>query len=282
MKAIDVHVHPSTREYLEKTQGPYLKATEAYFRTRIPLRTEEEMAQEFGEMGLKAVLLGWDAETATGLPPLSNDWIAYMVRKYPDVFLGFAGVDPWKGKQAVKEVERAKKDLGLIGVKFQQNAQAFYPNEHQFYPLWERCQELGMVTLFHVGTTGFGAGAPGGMGVRLKYSRPIYIDDVAADFPELRIICAHAGWPWLEETLAVALHKPNVYIDLSGWSPRYFPQTLVQHVNSLLQDKALFGSDYPFITPQRWLKDFEGMDLKPEVREKVLFANASKLLGIKI
>jgi len=280
VRAIDVHVHPSTRNYLIDTRGPYTEATMKYFKQPLKIRTDEEMAEEFRSLDLKAVLLGWDDETVTGLPPLSNDWVASMVRRFPDVFIGFAGVDPWKGKAAIKELERAVKELGLRGAKFQQAGQAFFPNDRRFYPLWEKCQELKIPVLFHCGTTGLGAGTPGGMGVRLKYIQPIYIDDVAADFPELTIIAAHPAWPWQDEMLAIAIHKANVYIDLSGWSPKYFPPQLVREINSRLQDKAMFGTDYPWVTPERWLKDFEGLELKAEVRPKILLENARRVLGL--
>lgn len=281
MKAIDVHVHPSTAEY-HRHMGDYLAETEKYFRIKVTMRTDEEMANEFRQEDVKGVLLALDTESASGLPRVTNDYVAAVVKKYPDAFIGgFASVDPWKGKMAVAELERAVKELGLIGAKFQQAMQAFYPNDRRFYPLWEKCVELKIPVLFHCGTTGFGAGMPGGGGVKLKYVKPIpYIDDLAADFPELTIICAHPAWPWQEEMIAVAVHKANVYIDLSGWSPKYFPPTLVREINSRLQDKALFGTDYPFITPARWLKDFEQLELKPGVKEKILLTNAQKVLGL--
>jgi predicted TIM-barrel fold metal-dependent hydrolase len=119
---------------------------------------------------------------------------------------------------------------------------------------------------------------PGGLGVKLKYMDPLPIDDVAADFPELTIICAHPAWPWTDMAIAMAVHKANLYVDLSGWSPKYFPPQLVREVNSRLQDKALFGTDYPFVKPDRWLKDFEKLDMKPEVRPKVMLENAKKVL----
>ena len=122
-------------------------------------------------------------------------------------------------------------------------------------------------------------GMPGGMGMRLKYSNPMYMDDVAADFPDLKIILAHPSFPWQEEALSVATHKPNVYIDLSGWSPKYFPPILVRYINSILQDKMLFGSDWPVITPDRWLSDFAKLEIRDDIRPKVLKANARKLLG---
>ena len=140
--------------------------------------------------------------------------------------------------------------------------------------------ETGKPALFHTGQTGVGAGMPGGMGLKLNYSNPIYIDDVAADFPDMPIILAHPSFPWQEEALSVATHKPNVYIDLSGWSPKYFPTILVRYCNSLLKHKMLFGSDWPAITPDRWLEDFEKIDIRDDVRPLILKENARKLLGI--
>ncbi len=194
---------------------------------------------------------------------------------------GLPAWTPGKVKWLFREVEFAIRDLGLRGVKFQQAAQAFYPSDKRFHPLWEKIAGLKVPVLFHMGNTGYGAGVPGGDGIRLKYCRPIpYIDDLAADFPELTIIGAHPAWPWQEEMLAVAMHKANVYIDLSGWSPKYFPPSLVQYANTFLQDKCLFGSDHPYVTPGRWLADFEKIQMKPAVKEKILLKNAQKLFGL--
>ena len=135
--------------------------------------------------------------------------------------------------------------------------------------------------LFHTVMTGVGAGVPGGDGLKLKYGQPIpCLDDLAADFPNLTIIGAHPSFPWQDEMLAAAVHKTNIFIDLSGWSPKYFSQNLVQYANSILQDRVLFGSDYPFLTPERWMEDFEKAGFKPHVREKILFLNAKRLLQI--
>ena len=135
--------------------------------------------------------------------------------------------------------------------------------------------------LFHSGFAGAGSGTPGGSGLKLKYSAPIpYIDDVAADFPQLTVIMAHPAWPWTEEQIAVALHKSNVYLDLSGWSPRFIPEPLKREINTRLQDKVLFGSDYPYITPDRWLRDIDHLDLREHVLPKVLLENARKVLNL--
>lgn len=280
MKAIDIHVHFSTSEGRRKS-GFYGDALETYFKTKLEVLTEEDMARVYRDHDILGVLLPTDDETVSGIKPIKHEYVAEMVRRFPETFIGFAGVDPWKGKAAIDELERAVKELGLRGAKFQQAAQAFFPNDRRFYPLWEKCVELRIPILFHCGTTGLGAGMPGGLGIKLKYVDPLPIDDVAADFPELTIICAHPAWPWTDVAIAMAVHKANLYIDLSGWSPKYFPPQLVREINSRLQNKALFGTDYPFIKPDRWLKDFEGLELKPGVREKIMIENAKKVLGMK-
>jgi predicted TIM-barrel fold metal-dependent hydrolase len=281
MRAIDIHVHPGTREYLVDSGGKYLSDALDYFHRHDAIVTAEEMAATYRRLNMMAVLLAWDAETATGLPPTTNDYVAGLVQQYPDCFIGFASVDPWKGRIATTELTRAVRDLGLRGLKCHPIAQAFFPNDRRFYPLWETCQGLGVPLLIHTGTTGVGAGVPGGNGLKLKYAQPIpYLDDIAADFPNLTIIGAHPSWPWQEEMLAIAVHKTNVYIDLSGWSPKYFSSSLVRYANTMLQDRVLFGSDYPFLTPERWIADAEKAGFKPEVMEKILLQNAKRLLGV--
>jgi hypothetical protein len=277
-KAIDVHVHPPAPGGRALTDIP---AVREYFRGGISHRSVEEMADYYAQLDLFGVLLHIDSETASGYPPLPNEYIADIVKRCPKQFIGFGAVDPWKGKAAVREARRCAEDLGLRGLKFHPQSQQFYANDRGFYPLWETAQELGLVCLFHTGTTGVGVGQPGGGGIKLKYARPIpYLDDVAADFPELTIILAHPSWPWQEEQLAMLVHKPNVYMDLSGWSPKYFSPSLVQYANTLAQDKVLFGSDYPVISPERWLRDFEAAPFKDDVRPKILKGTAERLLKL--
>ena len=222
-----------------------------------------------------------DTETSTGERPDTNDYVAGIVKKHPQQFAGFCSVDPWKGKAAVEELDRSVKELGLRGLKLHPVHQAFFPNDSRFYPLYEKATELAVPVLFHSGFAGAGAGLPGGGGLKLKNGAPIpHVDDVAADFPYLTIIMAHPAWPWTEEQIAVALHKANVYLDLSGWSPRYIPETLIREVNTRLQDKVFFGSDYPYIRPERWLRDFQNLEIRDEVRPKVLLENARRVLKL--
>ena len=277
--AIDFHVHPAIQEACEALAGPPEETTR-FFRAPVPLVDVDETAAHYRRLGLVGVLLGTDAETTTGVPAVPNDYIAAAVRRHPDVFVGFAGVDPWKGATAVAELERAVRDLGLRGLKLHPGRQQFYPDDPRFRPLWERCVALGIPVLLHTGMMAAGAGTPGGGRLTLQYTRPIpHIDDLAADFPDLTIVAAHPSWPWQAEMLAVARHKANVYIDLSGWSPRYFPPELVHHANTLLRDRCLFGSDYPFLPPERWLADFAQAPFRDEVRPQLLYENAQRLLA---
>ncbi|MGI0092029.1 MAG: amidohydrolase family protein [Nitrososphaerales archaeon] len=272
-------MHVRTNQGQNQTDSRF-QAAQSYFKNLPKQRPPAELASYYRSLGLRAVIFDVDSESQTGRK-ISNDEIAEAVRNSPDVFIGFGSVDPWKGKAAVREVERCANELGMKGIKFQPNSQAFFPSDRRFYPIYEACQRLKLVTIFHTGMTGIGAGAPGGEGIRLKYSRPIpYIDDLAADFPTLTIIAAHPSWPWQEEMLAVARHKGNVFIDLSGWAPKYFPESLVHYANSLLQDKVLFGTDYPLIDPERWLKEFAELPFKEEVRKKILYSNAMRVLNL--
>lgn len=287
MKAIDVHAHPSTAPFsYERRFGSEVAASmQRYYRITEKIRSKEEMAQEFRELDIKALIVGWDALAGSGYDTAdTNDRVAELIREFPDVFIGgWAMIDPWKGKAAVKELERCILELGLTGLKFQQAAQAFFPNDRRFYPLYDRCCDLKIPVAFHTGTTGLGAGMAGGNGIRLEHVKPVpYIDDVAADFPGLTIIMIHPAWPWHEEQIAVLLHKGNVYADLSGWAPKYFPDAIKREINGRLQDKFMFGSDYPEIPLKRWLDEFQNSGYKPEIVEKVLYQNARRILNLKI
>ena len=276
MRAIDFHVH--VPEPPGDPAAEERKQMAGYFKMSSLPKSPDDMAVKYRALDIFAVIFAIDAETRSGARYVGNDYAAAVVKKYPDQFTGFASVDPWKGALAVEELERAVSQLGLRGLKLHPTVQAFFPNDRRFYPLWERCAELGIPVLFHTGQTGVGAGMPGGAGLKLKYAQPLHIDDVAADFPHLTIVMAHPAVPWQEEQLSIALHKANVYIDLSGWSPKYFRPVLVQYMSTILQDKVLFGSDYPAIQPDRWLKDFELLEMKDEVRQKILLDNARRVL----
>jgi len=279
--ALDIHTHASisTRAPRDPCSIIFDEAMSKYFKSMVP-PTISEVAQYYRDRKLAAVIFPVDSEAEMGHWRIANEEVAEMAAEHADVLIPFASIDPAKGKMGAREARRLVQEYGVRGFKFHPSMQGFYPNDRKAYVLYEAIQEARVPALFHTGQTGAGAGARGGLGVRLKFSNPIYLDDVAVDFPDMPIIAAHPSFPWQDEALAVATHKPNVYIDLSGWSPKYFPANLVQYSNTLLRDRVLFGSDYPAITPDRWLTDFEKLPIKPEVRPMILKQNAIKLLQL--
>jgi uncharacterized protein len=282
--AVDVHTHAerSTRDPQDAVTGELLEAAAKYFGGQPPQPTTQEVADYYRERSMLAVVFTVDDEAGMGRARIRNEEVLEVAAANPDVLIPFASVDPHKGKLGVREAKRLIEQYpALRGFKFHPNTQAFWPNDRAHYPLYEAIAQAGKIALFHTGQTGIGAGMRGGGGVRLKYSNPMLIDDIAADLPELNIILAHPSFPWQEEALAVATHKPNVYIDLSGWSPKYFPEILVRYINTLLREKMLFGSDFPLLSPDRWLADFERLAIREEVRPLVLKENAVRLLRLR-
>jgi hypothetical protein len=278
--AIDVHVHTElTRDGHDPMPPDLRAAARTYFRSDQPLPTVDDVAAHYRERSMAAVVFTVDWESRSGIAPIPNEEIAEAAAANADVLVPFASVDPSR-PDAVERARRLIAEHGVKGFKFHPNLQAFFPNDRNAYPLYEVIAEAGLPALFHTGHSGIGTGVPGGGGFRLKYSNPMCLDDVAADFPELQIVLAHPSFPWQDEAISVCLHKQNVWIDLSGWSPRYFPPQLVQYANSQLRTKVLFGSDFPLITPDRWLADFAEAPFKDEVRPLILKENAARLLRL--
>lgn len=278
--AIDMHVHIE----VDDSGGSALprelvEAAGKYFKSSDPHPRLDEIAEIYRQRKMAAVVFTVDARNFLGHAPISSAEIARGATRNNDVLIPFGSVDPTDGRTALDRAKELANEFGVRGFKFHPTLQNFDPSDQRFYPLWELLQSLRLPVIFHTGQTGIGAGLPGGFGLKLGLSNPILLDSVAADFPELKIIMAHPSVPWQDEAIAVATHKANVWIDLSGWSPKYFPVNLVRQANSLLQDKVLFGSDFPMITPDRWMKDFAGLDIKDDVRPKILKNNALKILG---
>ena len=280
--AIDVHTHAETSIRDEKDEATKAKqeAMAKYFKDDGKRPTIPEMAAYYRQRKIACVVFTVDSERATGEKRMSNEEVAELANENSDVMIPFASIDPMRGKMGIREARRMIEHYGVKGFKFHPSLQGFYPNDRMAYGLYEVIAEAGLPALFHTGQTGVGANMPGGDGVHLKYSNPMYVDDVAVDFPDMPIILAHPSFPWQDEALSVATHKPQVYIDLSGWSPKYFPPQLIQYANTLLKHKMLFGSDFPLLTPERWMADFEKIAIKPEVRPLILKENAIKLLKL--
>ncbi len=277
-RAIDLHVHLPTEEWLHNAIGPHLEATEAYFRNAPERRSLDQVAEEYRERDVLGVVLDWDDESVTGRGWLGNEFMAELATKYPGALMGFGSVDP-HSTDAPEQMKRVA-DLGLKGLKFHPTMQAFNPAEERFYPLWKQAEELGLVLLFHTGTCGIGAGTPGAGGTKIRYSHPGFLDTVGADFPGVTWIAAHFGWPWFHECLAIALHKSNVWIELSGWAPKYLPPEVVREAGKRLNERTLFGSDYPFIELDRWFKEFDALGYTDDAKENILHRNANRLLAL--
>lgn len=280
--ALDVHTHIEADGHGHfALDQELLDASAKYFRAdqeRTP--TLDQVADHYRARNMAAVVFTVDASTFLGHSALSSEEIAEGCAANADVLIPFGSVDPNNGDAAVKQARRLVQEYGVRGFKLHPSLQAFDPSDRAFYPLYDTFEELGVVALFHTGQTGIGAGLPGGRGIKLRYSDPMLIDDVAADFPTLRIILAHPSVPWVDSSISIATHKANVYMDLSGWSPKYFPPQLVRQARTLLRDKVLFGSDFPVLTPDRWLADFAQLEIDEPVRRQILKDNAVGLLGL--
>ena len=280
-RIVDVHAHQPTAVFLEEAGGEMMADAAARFGREMETWGYGEMVAEYREHGIgRAVLLGWDAETNTGNPPVPNEHVADVRDEYPDFFVGFASVDPLKN-DCVESARRAVEDLDLSGFKFQQIAQGFDPSAPEHEQLWATIEDLGVPVVFHGGSSTLGAGAPGGRGLQLKYGDPMLIDDIAAAHPDLDILIAHPAFPWEREQLAVCQQKGNVYMDLSGWLPRYIDEQVLHYAENLLTDKVMFGTDYPMIQPGDWLASFSAdTDFSAETRRKILWENAEEFLGL--
>jgi len=275
MRAIDFHVHLPTPDWLDGSMGGYVEAAEAYFRFPVERQSLGQLADKYRALDTKALLLAWDAETATGRPRVPNETVAAACEQYPDAFTGMGSVDPHK-KSAVDEVANIA-ELGLRGVKFHPSLQAFAPDDPTFWPVFAACEEHGLLALFHTGTSGIGARQPGGQGIRIDYAHPLKLDAVAAEHPGLTVVAAHFGWPWHMDLIAIALHKTNVYIDISGWSPRRIPAEVVRELKGRLSEQFVWGSDFPFISPERCLAELDELGLASET---LLHDNAARILGL--
>jgi predicted TIM-barrel fold metal-dependent hydrolase len=274
LSAIDVHVHLNPPD----DHGETDRAARKYFRDQVD-PSWGALAEYYRSRRMACVVFTVD-ERLSGRPMVGNDAVLDFAAENADVALAFVSLDPHRGDEAVREARRLIARGGVRGLKLHPPLQQFFPNDRLAYPLYEVFEEARLPVLFHTGHSGIGSGMPGGGGVRLKYGAPLPIDDVAVDFPDMPIVMAHPSFPWQDEAISICLHKPQVYIDLSGWSPKYFPATLVQHANTLLREKVLFGSDYPFLTPDRWMAEFDKLTIRDEVRPLILKQNAARLLGL--
>ncbi|RYY45366.1 MAG: amidohydrolase [Sphingomonadales bacterium] len=282
LKALDIHVHAevSCHDPEDPIFGEFLDASTKYFKADRRRPTIPETIAHYREREIGFAMFTVDMEAGTGIQRIRNEEIAEAAAANSDIMLAFASIDPHKGKYGAIEARDLIEKHGVKGFKFHPPLQNFDPGDRIAWPLYEVINHYKLPAIFHTGHSGMGTGMPGGGGIRLKYGQPILVDEVAVAFPDIRIILAHPGWPWTDESLSMALHKPNVFIDLSGWSPKYFPPQIVKYANSQLGHKFLFGSDFPLIPPDKWIAAFDEAGFKPELRDAILKGNAARLLGL--
>ena len=280
MRRIDLHCYPGTPEWV-RSQGPYAEALAKYWKKPWVGRPEEEVVDDIASEGVEALLVAFDIESLTGAPPCGNASVAAMRDRHPKVFIGAWGaVDPLAGPVAVDSIAPAVDEHRLTGFHFHPIMGHFQVDAPECRPVFERICDLGLPVMIDVGTTGMGAALPGGNGARISHAHPLAVDNLAAALPGLTIIAAHPGFPWIDEMTAVALHKGNVYWELSGWAPKYFPPMLRSDIRGRLQDKIMFGTDHPSIPLTRLLSEWDDLGYDDDVLDKVFHANAERVLGL--
>jgi predicted TIM-barrel fold metal-dependent hydrolase len=277
MRAVDVHVHPSTRgldthacQYFKRELGD------------IP-RTADAFADLYKKHDVKALLIGWHPSTVKEGARNSNEHVIDLAVSYPDAFAGvLASLDI--GAADLDKVASYAEELvrhdNVKGFKFHPPDEGFYPSDKRFYKIWEVLQSGNKPVMFHVGFTVLGANTDGGSGIALDYGRPIHLDTLARDFPRMKIIAAHPGWPWEQELISVLTHKKNVYGDMSGYLAEQLPDIFLKAIRGRLQDKALFGTDFPYVDLEKALTSFDKVDFKSSAKEKILYSNAQMLFQL--
>ena len=282
IRAIDVHVHAevSCHDPEDPVMAQFFDAASAYFKAPRERPKMPEIAEIYRRQNIAFCLFTVDAESGLGARRVSNYEVADFAAQHADICLPFASIDPRKGKLGAREARDLVENHGVRGFKFHHIVQDCHPADRVGYPIYEVIAEFGLPAIFHTGHSGMGTGMRGGAGLRLKYGRPMLVDDVAADFPDMKIILAHPSWPWVDESLSMALHKENVFIDLSGWSPRYFPPQIVRYANGQLSGKMMFGSDFPLIRPDMWIEAARDIGFKESVMAGIMKDNAVRVLGL--
>ena len=228
----------------------------------------------------KVVLPAEDIETTFGTK-VTNEALATFCENDPERLIGFAGVDPHKGTRAVHELEYAVKELGLKGLNLAPFLHKLPPADRKYYPLYAKCVDLDIPVVLHVGINFY-------QETTMYYSHPKYLDQVATDFPQLKIVATHGGWPWVAEMVAVAWRHPNLYIDTAGQRPKYLAMVdlgwgpLLRLGNNLLKERILFATRYPLLPFRRTVEELHQLPLKPEVKENWLWRNAARLLKLKL
>ena len=278
MRVIDLHIHPLVKEVVGKEEG--LSLQEELFELRTAPQPLETLLSQLDEAGVeRAALLALDCSPKGALP--GNEEVASLVKRYPERFVGFGSLNPRSLRDPAASLRELIDGLGLKGIKLNPAIQGFDPFSENSMSLYRELERLGVPLLVHTGM----CWSPKH---RIEYCKPLGWDSVARRFPKLRIVLAHAGWPWIWDAVVVALRNENVFLDVSNT----FTGSPAEHLNYLLTElipkrvterflykKLVFGSDYPRIEIPKMVRAVEGLNLRKEVKEAILYHNPLKVLG---
>lgn len=277
MDIIDFRFRPNTQATISGIQNSkmFKGLCESIDFSKMKPQTLDEIVADLNKHNVvKAVITGRDCETTYGAKS-NNESVTEFVSKYPDKFIGFIGLDPHKGMKAIEELKASVTNLGMRGAAVDPYLAQIYSNDAKYYPFYSKCCELDIPIVF---TTGPATLVPGAI---IDHVAPRYIDFVARDFPELKIVISHGGYPWVNETIIVAERNRNVYVDLSEYEFSPMAEAYIQAANTMIPDKVLYASAHPFVDFRQALKTYALLPFKPEVRQKIMYNNAAKLLGLQ-
>ena len=279
MRIIDVHCHPGTARWHE-TQRPFMEALRSYWGQDWPPKTEEEMIGDFRRNNVEPVIVALDLEHEVNTRPTDNEYVAALRDRHDCILQAWGTVDPYRGRTAIERAEYAVKKLRVLGFHFHPIGGGYTVSNPDFYPLWDAIEDWGVPICVDVGMTGMGGQMPGGNGLKMRHAHPLAVDEIAADFPKLKIVMAHPGFPWTDVATAVCLHKGNVYWEMSGWGVKYIPESIKRDIRGRLKDKMMFGSDYPSLSYERLIPEWLEYGYPDAILEKFMHGNAEAVLGL--
>ncbi len=282
MKLIDLHSHWGTKKgYVLRTEAELARQKHTW-KSEPKYHSEDEMAAYFRSQGVKAILdFGFTKNMPVDEAGEFHDYGMETQRRHPDAVLGlWLQIDPKTGADGAAELKRCiDASSGFIGIGISGSGTGFPCSDAIYDPFYDVSVAAKRPVLVFVGTTGAGAGLPGGAGMILDHCHPRHVDALAARRPDLTVIAARPAWPWQEEMIAVMIHKPNVWCELHGWSPKYLTESLKRDISRRLKNRVMFGADYPLFTYERLVADWRALGYEEEILEKVFHRNAEALFA---
>ena len=281
MKLIDIHSHWGTRRGYTLRTDEELAQQKKTWNSEPKYATEDQMADYFRQSNVRTVLdFGFTKFIPLDEARAMHDYGFETERMHPDAIIGhWIHIDPHTGVEGVRELRRCIDNApGFIGFAVSGSGSG-PPSDPVWMPFYQLCIDAKVPALIFVGTTGLGAGLPGGGGILLDHCHPRHLDQVAVEYPKLQIVAARPGWPWQAETIAVLMHKRNIWYEVHGWSPKYFTQDLKHEIPRRLRERVMFGADYPLFTYERLVRDWRSEGYAEDVLEDVFVNNAERFLA---